>query len=175
MDGKKRKTHPELTVSPEPHDPRRALKRIEHDCDAAILAQMRDGLDAAAGEIHVPKRLVVDPIDSNINPPRRTNQPSWGGKGPFENSQAEILAALGADVDVARSGQRGGGDPQDLLREDPLVDLDCVRCGWMSVSGVTPSKESVRRWDGWKGDVHFRESPRRRPPFFRPWLRREMV
>ena len=64
---------------------------------------MGERLVAGAGQVQVPKGLVVE--------------------------QTEVVgaAALGRDVDVARLGEGRGGDPEHLLLEDPSGDVfgDC--------------------------------------------------
>ena len=37
----------------QPHDPGRAFERAEHQADPPVLLQVRDGLDAAAGQVEV--------------------------------------------------------------------------------------------------------------------------
>lgn len=83
--------------------------------------QMGYGLGAAAGQLHVPECAVVQ--------------------------HAEVLAALGRDVDVTGSRERGRGDPEHLLLQDPVDHrlwdrlVECAHVEWFWCSC---SRTSVR-------------------------------
>lgn len=72
-----------------------SIKGVEHDTDTCVagFVQVADGFVAAAGEFLVPEL----------------------GRG----GDAEIGAAFGGDVDVARRGEWGGGDVEEVLGQDP--------------------------------------------------------
>ena len=76
------------------HDPRRPLEGAQHDDDAPVVAQVRDGLRAAADEVEVGDRVLVED-------PQRLDR------------------ALGRDVDVAAVAARRGGHEEHALARDP--------------------------------------------------------
>ncbi len=95
-----------LAVAVEAQDPRRALKRAQHHHDPAVLLQVGDRLGAAADEVQVRERTVIEQ-------PQRADR------------------ALGRDVDMTVVPARRGRDEEHRLaldpsaekRLDPLVDL----------------------------------------------------
>ena len=98
--------HPAPPVQAE--DARRTLERTEHDRHPAVLAEVSDGLDTAAGEVEVGHRPVV------------------------EDSQG--VMPLRREVHVATL-RRGGGHEEHVLLTDPrdqlLVEgLAHVSHGW---------------------------------------------
>jgi hypothetical protein len=91
-----------LGVAVEAHDARRALEGAEHHDDAAVLAEVRDGLDAAAGLVEV------------------------GDAARTEDGELAAVALRRA-VDVAVRVERRRRHEEDRLGLDeagePLVDL----------------------------------------------------
>lgn len=86
------------TCSKEADDAGRAVKGIEHERDAPVLAQMGDGLDAAAGQVLIP---------------------DTGGGDDMEG----VAHALGRDVHMRLGTQGRGRDPEDFLLQQPRDDL----------------------------------------------------
>ena len=84
-----------VALAVEPHDARRSLEGAEHEGDAAVLAEVGDGLDAAAGQVEVGDR-------------RRPED-------------AERVVALGRQVDVAVGAGWGRGHEEQVLAFDPLT------------------------------------------------------
>ena len=80
----------------QPHDPRRPGEGAEHDADAAVLADVRDGLCAAPDVVVVLDRQPVDDAERLDRPFRR-------------------------HVDVTALA-RGGADEEERLRADPLLE-----------------------------------------------------
>ncbi len=99
-------------VAKQTNDARGTVKRVEHDGDAAVVGfvEMRDGLIAAAGEIHVPERFVVD--------------------------QPEVEASFGRDIDVPGRRERRCGHPEHLLLEDPFYQVLGYRLEKLTHCGV---------------------------------------
>ena len=89
-----------LARAVEANDLRRSLEGTEEERDPPVVAQVRDGLDAAAGEVEV------------------------GDRGRIEN--AERVESLGRDVDVPVAASGSGADEEDMLgtqeRRHALVD-----------------------------------------------------
>ena len=82
----------------EPDDARRAVERAEHERDAPVLAQVADRLDAAARQVLVPHARRREDMEG-------------------------VADAFRGDVDVRLGAERGGGDPEYLLLEDPWGEL----------------------------------------------------
>lgn len=79
-----------LPSTKEPHDPWTLFKRAEHDRDAAVLVDVRDGLAAGARGVDV------------------------GGAGRAEDGEGRRGQAFGRDVDVRAREGRGGGEEDGL-------------------------------------------------------------
>lgn len=117
------------TCSKEADDTGRTVKCIEHERNAPVLAQMGDGLDAAAGQVLVPDA---------------------GGGDDMEG----VAHALGGDVHMRLGTQGRGRDPEDFLLQQPWDDLG--RDGFVELAhaaamgarvpvGVASGKTFVRR------------------------------
>ncbi len=115
----------------QPQDPRRALECAEHHDDAAVLAQVRDRLGAAADEVQVGERVVIEQ-------PQRPDRALW------------------RDVDVAVVAARRGADEEHRLaldpareeRLDPLEDLCHGRQGRRSPTVNLAGNRARRRRAG---------------------------
>jgi hypothetical protein len=86
----------DLPAAVQAQDPRRALERAQHHDDAPVLAQVGDRLGAAAHEVEVRDRVVVEH-------PQRADR------------------ALGRDVDVPVAVERRGADEEQGLARDPVA------------------------------------------------------
>src|SRR5262249_18848216 len=83
-----------LAARVQAHDARAPLEGAEHEADAAVLAQVRERLDAAAGEV---------------------------GVGDLARTEhAEGVQALRRAVDQAVVGSRRGRDEEQVLRLDEV-------------------------------------------------------
>src|SRR5690606_17386275 len=80
----------------QPDDVRGTFEGAEHDGDAAVLTQVRDGLSAAGGEVEVGEGVLVDDRERSVQ-------------------------ALRRDVDMPIVTARGGGDEEDPLSLDELT------------------------------------------------------
>lgn len=139
------------TGAVEPHDARPTLERGEHEHDPAVVAQVRDGLDAAAEQVDV------------------------GDLGGSEHLQ-QPGAALRRDVDVPTRPRRRGADEPDWLRLEPggqlVVDVlrDDPHGGpprsWASGSASGNRRRCAaaprRRWAALRSVVSRRAARRRR-------------
>ena len=86
----------DLAAAVQAHDPRRPLEGAEHDADAAVLAQVRDRLGAAAVDVEVGDRVLVEDREGPDRP-------------------------LGRDVDVALAVERRRGHEEQRLARDPVA------------------------------------------------------
>src|SRR5947209_7742557 len=84
-------------------NPRRPLEGTEHEDDAAIVPQMRDGLDAAAGEIEIGNGQWIDDVQRVEPLGRAVHMPTVARSCGCEE---EMLAL----------------DPGDQIRSDGFVD-----------------------------------------------------
>lgn len=114
-------------------DARRAGEGVEHDGDAAVarLVQVRRRLDAAAGQVHVPELADHDVLLGIVAV--GVSVRLGGGCSSrivvvivgfwflddAEERSALVGHALGRDVDVAVARERGRGDVEDLLLQEP--------------------------------------------------------
>lgn len=104
------------TCAKEADDTGRAVEGIEHECNAAVLAQVGDGLDAATGQVLVPDTSGGDDMEG-------------------------VAHALGGDVYMRLGTQGRGCDPEDLLLEQPRDDLG--RDGFVEFAHVVATAASV--------------------------------
>jgi hypothetical protein len=93
----------DLAAAVQPQDPRRALEGAQHHDDPAVLADVGDRLRAAAHDVQVRDRVVVEHAQAADRPLRR-------------------------DVDVAVAVQRRGPHEEHRLARDPraLVLVDAL-------------------------------------------------
>ena len=84
----------DLAVAVQAEDPRRPFERAQHHDDPPVVAEVRDRLGAAAHEVQVGERVLVEY-------PERLDR------------------ALRRDVDMAAGAGRGSADEEHPLRRDP--------------------------------------------------------
>src|SRR4051812_3518225 len=110
----------DLTGAVQAQDARRAVEGAEHDHDAAVLAQVRDGLGAGPDVVEIGDLARAEHLE-----------------GPDR--------ALGRDVDVAVGAQRGGADEEHRLAHDPLGEPLVDAVVDVAHTAQTPSFSRTRR------------------------------
>ena len=98
----------------QPHDVGRPLEGAEHDGDATVLSQVGGGLGAAAREVEIGDRVLVE-----------------HGEGAVE--------ALGGEVDVPVGGEWRGRDEEEVLRLDERAQPSVDRVVQLHLASSVPA------------------------------------
>ncbi len=134
-----------LAATVEPQDARRSLERAEHDRQASVLAKVRDRLDAAAGQVEVGHRVLVEHAEGVVALGRQVDVTAVERRRRHEE---QVLADRSS-----RSGSR-----RVLHERDPSPDSRRPPTVTRTLSASDAACLGVITRTGQRGGLHMRET-----------------